>query len=125
MKVKKKLSKKKRVTATVTLKAIKALNPCTHRFENYIHHYEDKSFTKRRFLNLKYITQEDKVWVAFRLMTKLNVKKAAVEIAESVLHIYESAYPNDNRPRAAISAAKAVTKKDTPPPPTPPPTPPT
>jgi hypothetical protein len=40
-------------------------------------------------------------------MTHMQRVQWAVLCAESVLSIYESKYPNDNRPRAAIEAAKA------------------
>jgi len=41
--------------------------------------------------------------------TLLNI---VCDIAESVLHIFESAYPNDGRPRGAIAAARKVAEND-------------
>jgi hypothetical protein len=35
-----------------------------------------------------------------------KVVLAAADIAESVLHVFENAYPNDSRPRKAIEAAR-------------------
>lgn len=35
-----------------------------------------------------------------------EIAKLAIEPAESVLHIFEREYPNDNRPRRVIEAAK-------------------
>jgi hypothetical protein len=85
---------------------IATLSPCRDRFDNYIKHYGDRNFTKRQFMGLRNITHEDKLWVAFRLMPKENLRLAAADIAELVLPIYEKAYPNDNRPRKAIEAAR-------------------
>jgi len=42
--------------------------------------------------------------------TLLNI---VCDIAESVLHIFESAYPGDGRPRGAIAAARKVAENDT------------
>jgi hypothetical protein len=55
---------------------------------------------------LKKMDQTDKIWVAFSLMPKNNVRLAAADIAELVLPLFESRYPNDNRPRNAIKAAR-------------------
>jgi hypothetical protein len=90
----------------VTATAIKGLRPCKDRLDNYINHYGEKVLTKRQFMGLKNITHEDKLWVAFRLMPKDNLKLAAADIAELVLHLYENKYPNDSRPRLAIEAAR-------------------
>ncbi|CAM6005481.1 unnamed protein product [Sphagnum balticum] len=56
-------------------------------------------------MGLKNITHKDKLWVAFRMLPSDKVRIVVGEIAKSVLHIYESKYPNDNRPRKAIEAA--------------------
>jgi hypothetical protein len=90
----------------ITNDIIKSLNPCKDRLDNYLKFYEDKEHTKAQFMELKNITHEDKLWVAFRLMTRDQVIKAVADIAESVLHIFEKKYPNDPRPRKAIEAAR-------------------
>lgn len=86
--------------------SIAKLNPCKYRFYNFIAKYKNKKFTSHQFMGLKHITHQDKLWVAFRMMPKESVPKAAADIAESVLHIYESVYPEDLRPRKAIEAAR-------------------
>jgi hypothetical protein len=91
----------------ITNDLIKSLNPCQDRLDNYIKFYSKKSHTKAEFLRLKNITSMDKIWVVVRLMSKDNLRLAAADIAESVLHIYEKAYPNDDRPRKAIEVARA------------------
>src|ERR1700756_4162776 len=90
----------------INKKAIEALKPCSDRFNNYLEHYGYKSFTVAQFMGLKNITQSDKMWVCFRLMPKDNIRLAAADIVESVLHIFEAKYPNDKRPRLAIEAAR-------------------
>ncbi len=91
---------------TISIIEIQNLNPCSSRFTNYARHYKDRSFTPRQFMGLKNITHIDKLWVALRLLSREDVIKAATDIAESVLHIYESKYPNDRRPRECIDAIR-------------------
>lgn len=86
---------------------IAKLNPLQNRFDSYISHYGDKSFTKQQFMGLKHINHEDRVWVALRFMSGNNLRSAAAEIAEYVLPIFEKAYPADKRPRLSIEAARA------------------
>ena len=50
-------------------------------------------------------------WVFRRFMNKKQVVKYAVFAAEQVIEIYEKKYPEDDRPRKAIEAAKAYLKK--------------
>ena len=55
------------------------------------------------------------MWL-YRQSKKINKKacvKIAVFCAEQSLINYEKAYPNDNRPRLAIEAARTVIEKDT------------
>ena len=51
-------------------------------------------------------------WLIVRLMEKKQYVAYAVYSAEQVVDIFESKYPNDNRPRLAIEAAKAVLAGD-------------
>jgi hypothetical protein len=90
----------------VTNELIAKLNPCQPRHDNYLKFYTNKEYSKAQFLGLKNISQSDKLWVAFRLMPKDNIRLASADIAESVLHIFEAKYPDDKRPRLAIEAAR-------------------
>ena len=62
------------------------------------------------------IRQDDKqVWSEMRIVeayewTKEDSVKLAIYAAELVIEIYEKKYPNDDRPRKAIEAAKAYLK---------------
>ena len=46
-------------------------------------------------------------WLIVRVMNKPQRVRYAIYAAEQVIHIFENKYPNDNRPRKAIKAAKA------------------
>lgn len=90
----------------ITTEYIKSLNPCPNRLDNYLKHYPSFEGHLTSFLDLENITYADKVWVFFRSIPKTVRPLVAADIAELVLHVYESEYPNDYRPREAISAAR-------------------
>ena len=88
---------------------IKAMEPCSSRFDNYLEHYESFEGTPREFVKLDKITYDDKVWVLTRIATKEQLVQWGARCAQSVLHSFESRYPNDKRPRIAVEAALAGT----------------
>lgn len=90
----------------INLELIKSLNPCQNRLDNYIKHYGNRCFTKRQFMGLKSISHEDKLWVAVQLLPEEKARLAAADIAELVLPVFENKFPEDNRPRLAIEAAR-------------------
>lgn len=47
----------------------------------------------------------DAIWCT-RVLPKNEIVSFAADVAESVLHIYESKYPDDGRPRKAIESAR-------------------
>ena len=51
-------------------------------------------------------------WLIVRLMDRKQKIQYAIFAAESVIDIFEKKYPNDDRPRNAIEAAKKVLEKD-------------
>ena len=51
-------------------------------------------------------------WLIVRVMTRKQYLSYAIFAAEQVIDIYEKKYPDDNRPRNAIEAAKKVLKFD-------------
>jgi hypothetical protein len=91
-------------------KYLKSLKPCAARFENYLKHYKKWSGSLSEFLALENISHSDKVWVLARSISTKNKQLFAIEMAESVLYLFESKYPNDKRPREAIAAAKLILK---------------
>ena len=52
-------------------------------------------------------------WLIERVMSRKQKLQYAIYAAEQVIGIYEKKYPDDDRPRTAIDAAKAVLKNDT------------
>ena len=83
---------------------IGGLNPCKSRFNNYLNHYKDFDGTLEEFLALDNITYSDKVWVFINIADKSQLLRWSHLCAESVLHIFETKYPNDKRPRQALDA---------------------
>lgn len=51
-------------------------------------------------------------WLIVRVMTRPQYLAYAIFAAEQVIKIYEKECPEDNKPRQAIQAAKAVLKND-------------
>jgi len=66
---------------TINSKTIKAMRPCTDRFENYLKFYGKKTFTIDQFCELENITTQDKFWVLLRMLDKFNVEVFAIDCA--------------------------------------------
>jgi len=90
----------------ITKDYLKSLSPCEDRYKHYLQNYKDWQGTLEEFLDLSELTHEDKKWVFVRSIDKNKLRFVAADFAERVLHIYENKYPNDNRPRKAIEAAR-------------------
>ena len=94
----------------ISIKKVKSLKPCN----DGLVWYEKNGSTDL----LKTLLKVDKRypawarWLFTRLMTKKENLKIAIFSAEQVLNIFEKKYPNDNRPRNAIEAAKEVLRKN-------------
>ena len=82
------------------------LNPCEDRLNNWINHYDNFNGSLSEFLDLTEITHQDKLWVYLRSIDSKLIPLVAADFAESVLHVFEEAYPEDKRPRLAIEAAR-------------------
>jgi hypothetical protein len=94
----------------ITKDYLQSLNPCKNRFDHYLTCYSNWQGTLEEFLDLSELTQDDKKWVFVRSIPKEKLSLLAADFAERVLHIYESKYPNDDRPRKAIEAARSGDK---------------
>jgi hypothetical protein len=90
----------------ITKDYLESLNPCKNRFDHYLTYYSNWQGTLEEFLDLSELTQDDKKWVFVRSIPKDRLRLVAADFAERVLHIYESKYPNDDRPRKAIEFAR-------------------
>jgi hypothetical protein len=66
---------------------------------------------------LKALIKEDQLdwanWTIVRVMTRPQYLAYAIYAADQVIGIYEKKYPNNDKPRKAIEAAKAVLANDT------------
>ena len=90
----------------ITNEYIKSLSPCEDRFNNYIQHYENTDFSIAEFLKLDNITYSDKIWVWKKFATINEAAMFGLYCADSVLHIFQNRYPNDDRPRLALQSAR-------------------
>jgi len=93
---------------------IKALDPCLPAWTWYLETKSDKVTDLKRLL-LK-TNKENPSWARWlftHLMTSQQRREIAIYAAEQVLPLFEKRYPNDNRPRAAIEAARRVLENDT------------
>ena len=94
----------------INKKYLKSLSPCEDRYKHYLEHYKDWSGSLEEFLDLPELTHDDKKWVFVRSIDKDKLRLVAADFAERVLHIFESKYPNDDRLRKAIEAARGDDK---------------
>ena len=94
----------------VTTSEILGLEPCDDFIAIFLKHYSNFSGTIDDFLELPHITYKDKCSVYFRMVPKDIASLVVADIAESVLHVFESGYLDDNRPRLAIEAARGGMK---------------
>lgn len=93
-----------------TLNKIKTHSPCEHGWKKLLNHL-GKTEADDEVLELRTILEsngvDDTIW-AFRAVDGKHkeIRLFAADCAELVLPIYEKRYPNDNRPRKAIQAAR-------------------
>jgi hypothetical protein len=93
-----------------TLNKIKSHSPCENGWEKLLNHL-NKTQSDDEVLQLRTILESnglnDTIW-AFRAVEGKDkeIRLFAADCAELVLPIYEKQYPDDNRPRLAIQAAR-------------------
>jgi hypothetical protein len=95
---------------TTTLNKIEAHSPCSDGWNKLLNHL-GKTQADDEPLSIATIIQSngirDAVWALRAVEGKdKEIRLFAADCAESVLHIYEKQYPNDDRPRKAIQAAR-------------------
>ena len=95
---------------TTTLNKIKAHSPCEDGWNKLLNRL-GKTQGDDEPLSIATIIQsngiKDAVWALRAVEGKdKEIRLFAADCAESVLHIYEKQYPNDDRPRKAIQAAR-------------------
>jgi hypothetical protein len=95
---------------TTTLNKIKAHSPCKNGWNKLLNHLGKKQVDDEPLSIATIIKSNgisDAVWALRAVEGKdKEIRLFAADCAESVLHIYEKKYPNDDRPRKAIQAAR-------------------
>jgi hypothetical protein len=86
----------------INTKVIKKLNPCEDRFNNWLKHYDTKTYNLRSFLGLKHITHKDKLWVVLRLIDNDTKVFFALDCSFAA---YAAAYAADAAAAYAADAA--------------------
>ena len=97
----------------INLEYIKTFDPCQSGVDEYVKAgHESFNGTVLEFLDLKGVPISNKLWVVLRkeIIPENDLHELACKFAESVLHIYEKEYPNDDRPRKAIEARRKYIK---------------
>ena len=106
----------KKVTLTTTLNKLKAANACQDRYKHLVKALGGVSYDHDAPINLLTILDingtEDCLWALCATAQNCDVvaRLMAADFAESVLSIYERKYPQDDRPRKAIEAARAFAR---------------
>ncbi len=94
---------------TITVEWLKEIEACPEAVREFSEQKENRPVPL-----LKKMIRLDRLdwanWLVVRLMTYKQYVSYAVYAAERVVSIYEKKYPNDDRPRKAIKAAKECIK---------------
>ena len=93
---------------TTTLNRIRAHRPCGRGWSTLLRGLNKKRYSNDK-LSFKLILEingiQDAVW-CLRTLVYNEQRLFMADVAESVLHLYENNYPNDDFPRKAIQAAR-------------------
>jgi len=95
----------------ITKEKIKKFKPCAEGYQWYLDHGSPDLL--ETLLDVNKVKPSWASWLYTRLMSEKQRKQFAIYAAEEVLHIFEEKYPNDNRPRLAIVAAKIALESNT------------
>jgi len=94
----------------ITLDWLKEKSACTEGYKWSVKHLEKYPDGQEWIEFVQALINDKKLdwanWVVVRIMTYKQYVSYAVFAAEQVLGIFEKKYPNDDRPRKAIEAAK-------------------
>ena len=95
----------------LTIKKLEKLGACKEAREKFL--LQKETDVKKILLSLIDIRIGWANWFIVRLMTHSQKIQYAIYAAEQVIDLYEKKYPDDDRPRKAIKAAKAYLKNKT------------
>jgi hypothetical protein len=92
----------------ITVEKVMALKPCEDWTEDRARSYLGDGVSPAELADiLLRITPEDAYWLLARLLPPQDRVEWACRCAERVLPVWEAAYPDDDRPRRAIEAARS------------------
>ena len=102
---------------TTTLNKIRRNSPCEDGWAKLLKHLgktkgDDEAITFSTIIESNGL--DDALWCLKTICPEHDkeVRLFAADCAESVLHIYEGAYPDDDRPRKAIEAARTLANSE-------------
>lgn len=91
----------------ITTDFLKSKNACSDGYDRFVRLYgKSAELSKVIKGHIKDSTLNYANWLITKVMTPEQCVRYAIFAAEQVLYIFENKYPNDNRPRKAIEAAK-------------------
>jgi len=98
----------------ISVESLKKMGACEEGIEEFKKLFGDKEVDAIQAL-LKFAKLEPRysIWWLTETFSKEHNVKLAIYSAELVLHIFEDKYPDDDRPRKAIEAAKEYLKNPT------------
>jgi hypothetical protein len=91
----------------ITVEKVMALKPCEDWTEDRVRSYGDSVSPAALAQILLLIDPKDARWLLARLLPRKGRIEWACRCDERALSIWEAAYPDDDRPRAAIEAAQS------------------
>lgn len=101
-----------KLLATFTLKSLKDFHACKTGYDTLVSSLP-KGFPEDHPINLLAALASNPVQDIFWALRAVSqdisylLGPLSADVAEAVLHLFERAYPNDDRPRKAIEAARA------------------
>jgi hypothetical protein len=78
----------------------------------YLKSHVNDSNAWQAYFSVSQAKPSDLIWESFQVLPRNVIVECACRFAEETLHLFESKYPNDDRPRKAIEAARACNRPD-------------
>ena len=99
----------RKMAATVTVDDLLSWKPCHSEAKIRDIAGNKQEWTAMEILALEHVLPEDRLWVVLRpeLIDEPVLHELACRFAERMLPAWESQYPTDTRPHAAIAAKRA------------------
>lgn len=92
----------------INKETLKQFRPCDRGFNNFVTNYPEFNDSFIKLLDLPEIPYADKIWLAKKVLNKNQLVHFGLFCADSVLHIYESKYPNNSAPRDLLKYLSGI-----------------